>query len=255
MIERILAYALILLITSACATVARLPSSSHQIPETSGRLWGGNVGLNLARSIPITVINDPTTTPPTRNRIVVGEDRNFATSLFMIDSFAGSAYDFSLGLTERLDIYLNRTFGLRAMVLGKPGENGWRMTLFAGPLSEDLANSTSTDSQTRIKSTGIEGGLSVGYRSSEMFLTYLTLTSRGSAAEIQINQPGGEFKYDDKFSHYIATLGLQGGRNLYLRAEISANYVAWSGYSETLGEEISDAGTEWGATLGGGYRW
>ena len=242
---------------SGCASVARLPISTGQVPEVSGELWSGRVGLDLSSSVPVTTVNDITSSPPTRDSIGVGEEDPLD-EIVGVSAFAGTRMDVALGLLRRLDIYFTGAFGARYMLLGEPGKTGWRSTLFVGYYSVGSGNSTvigSDEFASNTNMTGFEFGGSIGNRMDELSLAYVTLASRGGDARIRVVRNGVEQQvYEDTFDHYLMTFGFMFGQKWYLKVEASANFVSWKG-PDNSGNTIEDDGTGFGGTLGFGYQW
>lgn len=240
-----------------CASVARLPMSTGQVPEVSGKLWGGKVGIDLSSSVPVTTVNDITTTPPTRTSIGVGEEDPLE-DLLGVSALAGSRIDFALGLLQRLDLYYTNAFGARYMIWGEPGKAGWRSTLFIGYYNVGNSNSVvfgSTEYSANNNTSGFELGGSIGNRLDEMNLVYLTLASRGGEAKIRVSQNGIEQQvYEDTYDHYLMTFGFLFGQTWYLKVEAGASYVNWQG-PDNSGNTLKDDGTTFGGSLGFGYQW
>lgn len=239
----------------ACSTVVRLPSSTGQTPRTGGRLGGGQVGLDVASSVDVTVVKDMTTTPPDRSEILVGRSDLFS-SLFLFTGMTGSGFDIGIGLTDSIDIYYTRNPGLRWMFLGDNKGQGWKSTVFAGPISA-LSKSSSNNDRSEVKINGVEYGISVGNQTSDSSLIYLTLASRGANADVTVIQASGTtYSYDDKYDHYIATLGAILGKTWYFKFEASANSVNWKGKpTPSATQTISGAGDYGGFLVGFGYHW
>lgn len=244
------------LLLANCATVIRLPSSTGQTPVVGGELGKGKVGIDLSASIPITIINDITTTPPTRNTVRVGEDDNLIGSAIGIDAIGGSRTELSIGLLERMDIYYTGAFGVRYMIFGQPQGLGWRATLFGGMVSygeTDSSDSNTISANTKI--SAYEFGTSIGKQWHENRLVYLTLASRGGDADITVDNNGTTTgDYQDEFDHYMATVGLLFGQSWFLKVEVSANHIEWRGETNS-GGTISDSNVEYGTTVGLGFRW
>lgn len=235
-----------------------MPSSTGQAPVVSGGLLKGKVGLDLSSSVPVTVINDITTNPVTRNEVVVGRDDNYISDVFGLGVLSGSRFILELGLLEKLDLYYTNAFGARYMVWGEPDKEGWRATVFFGVFNGGSTTSTTTGGITydsNIRNSGQEYGVSVGNQFRKLSLAYLTLASRGGDSKIKISESEVEREnYHDEFEHYIATLGFIYGLSWYLKIEASFNSIKWTG-SNANGVEVSDSGTDTGGTLGFGYRW
>lgn len=249
---------LFLLLFPACASVVRLPISTGQVPEVSGELWGGRVGLDLSNATPVTVINDITTSPVTRNEIKVGANDDIISSALGLDSLAGSRFELALGLLKRLEIYYTNSFGARYMFWGEPGKVGWRGTAFLGYYAGTNTSSTTLSSTTyevKTQTSGGEYGVSLGKRFSDKSLGYLTLASRGGDTNIRILQNSVQTEtYKDRFSHYISTLGFMFGSTWFLKLEASMSFIDWKA-SDSTGAALNDSGNDFGGTFGFGYRW
>ena len=100
------------LFSIGCASVVHLPASTGQAPVVGGRFLGGQAGLDLTNSVPVTTINDTTTNPPTRDRIMVGAGDVGGVFTETLGG-SGSAFNFGLGLMERVDVYFTRNIGVR----------------------------------------------------------------------------------------------------------------------------------------------
>lgn len=248
---------ILLLLGTGCASVARLPSSTGQAPVVGGKSLAGRFGLDLKNTVPVTTINDTATNPPTRREIIVGRD-NTVFDLFGITLFSGTSFDAALGIIERLDLYFTNNLGLRFMFWGDPKAEGWRSTFFVGSFNSEATETTTVSTNTNSVKTnlkGIEYGVSVGNKFSDMGLAYFTLASRGGDARITVNQNGTLFSYDDQFEHYLGTFGFMYGKSWYLKLEATANHIDWEGTSSVTNQKMSDSGTEFGGTLGFGYIW
>lgn len=238
---------------------------------TAGKTWGGHAGFDFSSTVPVTIINDMRSTPPRRDSIDVGEDPTLSSALFPgITLLQGSGLDFALGLTSNIDIYFTQNLGIKWQFMGpargeanpatqEPGEPakdlGWIGAVFAGPMSE---SSSSEESSNRSETTrkGAEIGLSFGKRFDESQMVYFTFASRGGTADIVLTQSNGtKYTYADKYDHYIATLGYLAGKAWYFKGELSADYINWSGRSDSLNKDISGSATKAGFTLGFGYQW
>ncbi|MCB0377196.1 MAG: hypothetical protein KDD33_01760 [Bdellovibrionales bacterium] len=255
---KIINYVGLALLLTHCASVVRLPTSTGQTPVVGGGFLGGKIGLDISRSIPVTVINDVTTNPPTRNAIKVGQDDNVIGDVTGIDAFAGSRFELSLGLLQRLDIYYTGALGARFMVFGKNGEKGWKGTVFAGASGYGQTDSTGSDpnvTSTQTQMSATEYGFSVGRRFDDPFMLYLTLASRGGKADIKVTSNSTETgSYKDEFDHYIGSFGLLFGESFFGKVEVSGNYIEWRG-QDNSNNTLKDSSTEFGATAGFGYMW
>ena len=258
---RILMISVFLLSLTGCASVIYMPTSTGQRPESRGKLWGGRVGLDLRNATSVTIIDDISTNPVTRNSIEVGSDEDIVGESVGLGLFAGSNLDLNLGLLERLDIYYVQAFGARYMFLGKTGELGWRATgFFGGYNSTQTASAVfGTTKAARVGTKGYEYGVSGGYRWKDNAMVYLTIADRSGDAEIIVYETNTgvnveQERYNDEYDHYIASVGVVLGTSWYLNLEVSANMIEWRGQN-SAGNGISDSATEGAFSIGGGYQW
>lgn len=264
-----------ILLLQGCATVVRLPGSTRQTPMTAGRLWGGHAGFDFASSVPVTIINNPTTTPPTRTDIRVGSDENLSGLLFPgLDLFSGSGYDFALGVSSSIDLYFTANPGIKFQFMGpkrepknamttggttgtsESGKNtGWVGSIFAGPFSESTSGEDN-GSKSNIGRSGLEAGISIGNKFDEAQLFYFTFATRGGKADVAITQTSGtKYSYADTYDQFFLSIGYLTGASWYFKIEASGSYVTWKGRSDSLAKDISGSGTRLGGVIGFGYNW
>lgn len=245
----------------SCSTVVRLPSSTGQMPVVGGGLLKGRAGFDLSSSVPVTVVNDITTAPPTRTTIDVGRDGNLIASLLGVGVVGGSGLDVGVGLTERIDFYLTRAAGLRWMVFGDPKGKGVKAIVFAG-VGNNSSSSTTTSggssysSETQMPT--VEYGFSVGKSMpmTDSGILYLTMGSRGGTAKTKVTHSSGTvYTFEDQVEHYTATLGWTAGTRFYGKFELSANHIVWKGSPFGSSAQLKGSNTIGGATIGLGWHW
>lgn len=235
---------LLLLGLTACNHTVKLPGSFQQRPEVGGRLGGGDFNLSLERMTAVEIFDDITSNPPVRAQ---GTNDSLSDIIFPVLP----SLNLNIGLLSYLDVYYNGNVGLKYMFLGQPNKEGWKSTLFAGVMNqEDSTEYGSGANKAVTKSTGFEYGISVGKSIGKSSLAYLTLGQIQADAKTDITQPSLQFKYNDKFEHRIATLGITAGEKFYFNAEISHSNTVW--HFDEGGEDEVNA-TSW--LLGGGFRW
>lgn len=216
-----------------------LSSTTGQIPEVSGRLWGGSAGLNFANAASVEVVRDFTTTPPsTDNATISGMP------------FAGLQLPLSLGVSQSLEVYLTDGLGLRWQYLGKAREIGMKGTLFAGGFSPTFTSeATNNGSNFKAESTsrGGEIGTSFGYTPNLGNTLYVTVADRFGKADTTVTKDFvPQAQYDDKFNEVLITAGARTGNEWYFQYEISLACVHW--------DRLTDACVG-GTNLGFGYQW
>ena len=222
-----------------------LPGSSGQIPEVSGRLWGGSAEAHLASGVAVQIVRDLRTTPP-------ATDMTSANSSVFL---SGTSFLFDLGLADRFDIYVRRGVGARFQVYGVPGEEGWKSTVFVQQANTSTKTTDGTigssdndpkvDAQTI--SNAIEVGTSIGYSPKVNQLLFVTLLYGKGLAKTTVNHPSaGQWKVDDQFTNIMLSLGARIGDPWFFQYEISGTYVDWPRIAPT----VVGAGN-----LGFGYQW
>lgn len=232
-----------ILIVAACQTphTFYIPATSAQVPEVSGRLWGGSIEANLASAAGVEVVRDIKTNPPATDNATING------SLMM----TGSNILLALGVSERFDLFLNKGPGVRYQYMGEPRKEGWKGTVFLEAHSSGIGTTSGTtgaadyaEADTRV--SGTKFGTSVGYSPVESNLFFGTAAMTLGNGKTTVKNSGGEFKFDDNFKSFLMSLGARIGKTWYFQYEISATYVQWPRVSDT-----------WvgGGNLGFGYQW
>lgn len=218
------------------------PATSGQIPEVSGRLWGGSAEVNMASAAGVEIIRDIKTNPPSTD--------NTTTNGALL--FSGTNFLVALGVSERIELFVNKGGGVRYQYMGEPRKEGWKGTVFAEAYSSGVGTTHGTlgaadyaDAQTR--ASGYRMGTSLGFSPVESNLIFGTVMLATGQAKTTLKQDAGrEFQFDDNFRSFLISLGARIGKAWYFQYEGSVTYVQWPRVADT-----------WvgGGNLGFGYQW
>lgn len=227
---------IVLLFLCSCATDIDyfIPVNRFETPETSGRLFGGKIELNV----------------PTAVHVEMGEvyeDIFFGSGIHTsentyVDKAVTAAVQLDFGLLSRLDFFYKTIYdatdilGFKFQFYGEP-RNKWaeglKLAVTAGGGAEDLDNETVTlktedgsekDFTSSLDSKAIDFSFIAGYRLTPYSLVYLNTFytkywldgSISSETQVELSQKG-------KSETYGTALGYRLGQRWYVDFEVGSS--------------------------------
>ncbi len=225
-LSQVLALIVCVVFLNSCALSVIFPGSLMQRPDVSGRLFGGDVSIGLTESVEVVVFDDITTTPPTR----ATENSTAFTVKTLFPVLPDVNY--RLGLLPVIDLYYTGHFGLKYQFIGERKSLGPKLSAFAGVGSSKNTLKEVTCAgglcEGEVIQSGYEYGLSGGYGITPLILAYITLGQQSGVAKSKVTQPSQIFEYKDRYTHALATLGMEFGESIYVNPEVSLIENVWT---------------------------
>ncbi|MCB0407721.1 MAG: hypothetical protein KDD34_05905 [Bdellovibrionales bacterium] len=219
----------LLLLPLGCSVNFKKPTTRLMSPEVIGQTLGGEVAVELAGTANIKMIKEPLTATPSTNPNI-DEAQDFGLKLHV-------------GASSFLDIYNEATLegpyvsGLKLQFFGDSLANSkqgsWSASVFGGLLwgtikdeqKENAGQSNEIVANSKIKASGYEGGVIVGYRVFEEALIYLTGNHSVITANANLDQVNSGVATNDLVDVdgegviQAAGVGFVLGKKLFLQGE------------------------------------
>ena len=221
---------------TACGHNLRFAANHFAVPVTAESQWGGHVAVGATGVTNITVIQDITTNPPNRDKVLINESWDTGTIYsHKIDVNA------SLSIYDALEVYSDsNVYGLRWQFLNhNQTPEQWVAAVQAGygqrSQGTDISSSNGdySNAESKIKSTQV--GLSVGYKLPVGSVAYGSYVYENHEAETKVDSNDGNFgPYNDRGVHQSLGFGLASyHRGLNFAVEYSFNNIAWDRAAST----------------------
>lgn len=219
----------VLLVLVGCGHTLEFRNNTFFSPVTGNRSWAGNVNNAFTSATPVTVINDITTSPPTRSAVTFEDTTDSIPILDLLNLDP----NVQLTLLPSLDIFSGPTsYGIRWQFLGNGPQTGLVAAVQVG--TNDRTDSTVKTSQgTQAKSSAkiatSESGLSVGYQFASV-AAYVSYVKDFHTVKTTVNNSASSFgPYTDKGEHSITSIGLnKTTTGFYYGIEYSLIQVVWN---------------------------
>lgn len=232
----------------SCSHNLKFANNHFVVPVTAENSWNGHISAAATGVTNVTVINDITTNPPVRNKVLINEEVNASDALFL-NNFGVNG---SLSLLPSLEAYVSMgTWGLRWQFLNHGmTRDQWVAAVQVGYGSKEQSTNISGNSgydtaKSEIKTK--EAGISVGYRMLDI-VPYGSYVYNAHDVKTTVEDAGASFgPYDDHGVHQSISLGLTSyRRGIDYGAEVSMTQIEWD-RSDVSGQ----------LSLGGkiGYAW
>lgn len=213
-----------------CAHSIDFRSNHFASPVVSDKQWGGHaaaVGGGVTR---VTLSNDTTTNPPTRDKVSINEDVN-VTDFLLLNLVS---FDASLNVLNGVDLFVDGVYsGVRYQFLNAGAGND----LWVGALHGGYANYTKTTTQsssassevkTMAEVTSSQAGLSLGYKFANVVPYFSYILEEHSVSSKVQNSYGSFGPYIDGGKHYYYSLGFSSFEpGLKYAVEISLIDIYW----------------------------
>lgn len=219
----------------SCAHTVDFRTNTFFSPIAGDHSWSGNFSVVANAETKVTLINDVTTNPPTRNTININSDYDLSDL-----SFIGSiGFDANLTLLPQLNAFISNDInGLRWQFWGNGAKHlGWVAALQAGiggktQAQEQASQNTVTKASSEV--TTSNQGLSLGYQFPDV-VVYLSYVKNEHKTATTVRNSFGSFgPYADKGIHQITSLGLSSvGTGVHFGIEYSLLHINWN-HSETV---------------------
>jgi len=214
---------------SACSHTINFRASHFAVPVTGETQWGGHVAAVGAAATKITVVNDITANPPTRDSLKVNDDVDVA-DLFMLHSVG---IDASLTVFKALDLTLdNSLLGLRYQFLNHgAGPRVWVASLqgaYGERTVEKTQSSSPSESKAESKVKTAQAGISLGYKL-EQVVPYISYIYESNEVKTDVTNPNGSFgPYNDRGIHQYYGIGLSSyGKGFVWAIEYNRLDINW----------------------------
>jgi hypothetical protein len=215
-----------------CSVNIKKPNNRFVTPEVSGDLWKGKFGAYLTGSTNIQVVenkfNDAPNTDPE------------------LEQSSDFGLELGLGITPRLDLYYSANFvgpgvgGVKFQLLGdnlaSSKAGNFSLTPFAGWMWGGFSSETTSGEETAkssVRLSGLEAGISLGYRVKELVLPYLTVFYSRLLGDTIVDQEengvsrkgvvdiGGEGEFK------TAAIGVVFGKRIFFQIEACYTEATW----------------------------
>ena len=207
-----------------------LANQRFDVPETSGRLWGGQAGGQIQGVTSIEVVSSTTTASPIDSGTTI--DTYIEGDIFTLHSNRAQ-----LGLGKRVDLLavlptnssMPRMLGVRFQFVGEAGEKGFHMAV-TGRAGQHSKTEDETTATWRLSSRTYNLGLSAGYRFWGVGGFYLSYNHDQIESELTIDQTNTSANFNIKDSGRLNLLGLgfyAKKRKWFLTAELTLAMATW----------------------------
>lgn len=210
MITNKIVFALSCLLLSSCSHSIKFANNHFAVPVTSENTGSGHISAAATGVTEVKVLNDMTSNPPRRERVIINEGVDGKVPL-LLNSLGVNG---SLGIIPSLEVLYNAgTWGLRWQFLNHGvTPDQWVAAFQVGygtnEQSSSVSGSTGTDSaKSEVKSR--QAALSVGYRFAEL-VPYMSYVLNAHEVKTQVQDAGGlSFgPYEDKGDHQSISWGV-----------------------------------------------
>ncbi|WP_415061853.1 hypothetical protein [Bdellovibrio sp.] len=216
----------LLILLSACSHTINFRASHFAAPVVSEKQWGGHVALVGTAVTKVTVVNDITSNPPSRNTLTINEDVD-AADLLLVRNIG---LDASLSLYRGLDLYLdNSLLGVRFQFLNHgAGPNNWVASLLGSYGERETSTTQDPGGTAKSKVISSQAGISLGY-TLEYIVPYFSYIHEAHEVTTDVTNNSGNFgPYKDKGTHQYYSIGIAShGKGLVYGVEYSRLNISW----------------------------
>lgn len=214
---------------SACTHTIEFRTSHFASPVTGENQWNGQIAGVASATTKVTVINDITANPPTRNSVEVNKSVDVG-DVFLVNNIG---FDASLSILRSLDIYVDSSlYGLRWQFLNHGSDVDVWVGAIQGAYGERSDSTSNSDSgvtskaDSKIKTT--QAGISLGYKLASI-VPYVSYIQENNEISTSVTNGGGNFgPYVDKGSHRNFSVGLSShGRGILYAIEYNMINITW----------------------------
>lgn len=193
----------------SCTHTINFRANHFATPVTADQQWSGHASGVASGETKVTLVNDVTTTPPTRTNVAINQ--NFEVVDMM--GFNNISADVRLNVWEGFEAFLDGSLlGLRFQFLNHGAkDNVWVAALhgaFADRTESTSKTSSGVASTASSKISTTQAGLSLGYKFTDVVPYVSYINENHSVVTNVVNGTTNYGPYNDKGVHDYTSVGL-----------------------------------------------